>query len=266
MPSFLHSLDRSLVSHDPFPHIYVEELIDDGLCRQLATQVPPVDIYTSGRSFYDDEKLYLSSQRLLSDPGVSKTWKRIVAEHICPETYWDFYRLFEAEIARESPELADRLSKVQSSRIGQRGRDTDCDVLMEAQLVYFMPVRGASGAERGPHVKTPEKIFGSFLCLRRDDDDSSGHDFVLHTMRNGSAPALGKRNQVDANDLVPVRRLPRKRNTYVGFLNTPRTVTEMTPRSTCTKPAVYLNILVALSPRMWQPSRLSRLFAGWRRW
>jgi hypothetical protein len=266
MSSFLHSLDSSLVARDPFPHIHVEGLIDDTLCRQLAEQVPPVEKYKNGRSFYDDEKLYLNSKRLLSDPDVPDVWKSVVAEHIRPDTYWDFFNLFKSELERESSELADRLANVKSSRVGQRGTGKDLDVFLEAQLVYFMPVQGSSGAERGPHVKTPEKIYGSFLCLRRDNDESRGHDFVVHGIRNGSVPTLGVRNQVDTADVVPVRKFPRKRNRYIGFLNTRRTVTEMTPRSQTASPAVYLNILVALSPSMWQPSRVRGLVSGWRRW
>jgi hypothetical protein len=162
--------------------------------------------------------------------------------------------------------LAERLAKLDSSRIGHRSQGNDYDVLLEAQHVYFMPVRGVSGAERGPHVKTPEKIFGSFLCLRTDDDDSTGGDFVLHGARPGATPRFGTRNQIDPKDLIPVRTYPRKRNVFVGFLNTPRSVTQMTPRSSSAKPSVYLNILVGLSPRMWQPNRLKRMISGWQRW
>jgi hypothetical protein len=264
MPSFLHSITRSAVATQPFPHVHVESLIDESLCSALIAELPPVAEYTDGRDFYDDEKLYIPGRRLLSDPAVSENWKRAIRDNTTAETYYDFYRLFGTEIQNEFPKIAERLARIDPSRICLRGCSKNYDVLLEAQLVYFMPVRDVTGAERGPHVKTPEKIYGSFLCLRKFDDESSGHDFVLHNPISGSKPTLGKRNQVDHT--VPAKTFPRKRNTYVGFLNTRRSVTQMTPRSTSFVPAAYMNILVELSPHLWQENNVKRFFIGWRRW
>lgn len=273
MPSIFSSLDPSMVVHDPFPHVCVEGLLDDELCRQLATEILPPQKLTAGRAFSDDEKFYRSGSDLLADPEVSQAWKQIIAENVSAAAFRDFYRLFEEDISREFPAVADRLAKLDPSRIGERSpssrgraRHKDLDVHMEVQQVYFMPVRGAAAAERGPHLKTSEKIFNGFLCLRTEGDDSTGGDHVLDRIRPGATLSLGNRNQVDPKDVCPARTIPRRRNIFVGYLNTPRSVTEMTPRSTSPFPAVYLNILVGLSPRMWRPSAFSLLHRPWRRW
>jgi hypothetical protein len=270
MPSIFAGLDSSMVVRDPFPHIYVEGLLDDDLCRRLAEEIPPPDKYTRGRIFSDDEKFYRPGTELIADPDVSETWKRFISENIGVNAFLDFYRIFEEEIAREFPEVAVRLGKTDSLRVGVRSprtrdriADNEYDVLMEAQHVYFMPVREGR-TERGPHLKTPEKIFGSFLCLRRDEDDSTGGDFVLHSVAQGAR--LGARNQIDPGDVSPARVIPRRRNVYIGFLNTRRAVTEMTPRSPSPHSSVYLNLLVGLSQKVWRQSIVSPFNWSWRRW
>jgi hypothetical protein len=277
MPSIFHNLDPALVVRDPFPHICVEGLLDDELCRQLAAEIVPLQELTGGRGYSDDEKFYRYGPELLANPETSECLKRFIAENVTADAYRDFYRLFEADIAREFPKLAHRLAKVAPSRIGQRtsprarsrdrARDKKLDVHMDVLQVYFMPVRGTDAAERGPHLKTSEKIFNGFLCLRTDEDNSTGGDQVLHGIQPGAPLSPGHRNQVDPKDIYAARTIPRQRNTFVGYLNTPRSVTEMTPRSTSPFPSVYLNIVVGLSPRMWRSSVFSLLRRrSWRRW
>jgi hypothetical protein len=259
-----------MVVRDPFPHICVEGLFDDELCRRLAEEVPPPEKYTNGRVFADDQKFYRSPTELIGDPEVSETWRRMILDNLGADAFKDFYRIFEDDIAREFPEVAGRLAKQDSLRVGQRsarGRDRTADnkhdVLMDIEQIYFMPVRDGH-ADRGPHVKTPEKIFESFLCLRRDVDASTGGDFVLH--RVPSDVPLGNRNQIDPAYANPVRVIPRRRNVFVGFLNTRRAVTQITPRSPSPFHSVYLHLIVGLSQRVWRRSLISPFHWSWRRW
>jgi hypothetical protein len=252
MPSFLHSLDRSAVSLEPFPHIVIENLLDDALCRELAAGVSPIEKFTGGRSYPDNFKLHRHAHTLLDDPTLSVKWREIILTHLTPDAFADMVRLFSPQIAREYPDVARKLENPDSLEIGVRGRDKNCDVMLDALFVLHMPVSGVSCAERGPHVKRPKKLFESAFCLRQEGDASAGGDLVLHRVCDGNAPPLGVRMQVDRALVKPAKVIPRKRNTLVFWMNTPRSVTEITPRAPSSHPSVYFNILAEFPRTLFQ--------------
>lgn len=255
MSSFFRHLDSSMVVRAPFPHICVENFLAEEDCRQLAIEVPPIEIHTQGRSFPDDHKIYRRSPELLSDANFSARWRQIIADNLTADVFYDILRIFKEDIAREYPALAAEFGRKNPLNIGVRGVDRDCDGMLEAQLVYFMPVKGATGSERGPHVKLAQKLLGSFLCLRSDDDKSSGGDIILHGIRHDVAPVFGARDQIDLKYLTPARIIPRRRNVFVCWLNTPRSITQMTPRGRSEFPSVYLNILAEAPEKLFQLPR-----------
>jgi hypothetical protein len=257
MPSFLHFIDRSSVSLDPFPHIVIENLLDDALCGELAAAVPPIGKFSGGRMYPDNHKLHLHAHRLLEDPTLSERWRETILNHLTPDAFADMVRLFLPDIAHEYPELGRKLGKPSSLKIGVRGRDEHCDVALDALLVLHFPIAGAPCAERGPHVKMPKKLFESAFCLRQDGDTSAGGELILHRVRGGKAPPLGKRMQVDRALVTPAKVIPRKRNTLVFWMNTPRSVTELTPRATSSHPSVYFNILAEFPRKLFRVPGLS---------
>jgi hypothetical protein len=114
---------------------------------------------------------------------------------------------------------------------------------LDAQFVLHMPVAGSACAERKPHVKGPTKLFEGVLCLRLDEDNAEGGDLVLHRIHDGIRPRFGARMQIQPNTVSPAKIIPRRRNTLVLWLNTPRSITELTPRATTPFPSIYFNIL-----------------------
>lgn len=254
MASIFRNLDSSVVVRDPFPHICIEGALDEELCRQLATAIPPIKTFTKGRDYPDNHKLHRRAAELLADSELPDNWRRIVTEHVNADVFKDMLRLFRADIASEYPALENKLASP-SLHVGVRRRDSECDVAVDAQLMLHMPVRGPARAERGPHVKGPEKLFEGVLCLRSDSDSSSGGDFILHRIRPNVSPIFGERHQTETKYLTTARIIPRRRNTFLFWLNTPRSITQVTPRGTSPFPSVYFNILAQVPQNLFELQR-----------
>jgi hypothetical protein len=243
MPSLLHALNPSSVQPEPFPYICVEGLLDDAFCRELASSVPPIETFMNGRVYPDNHKLHRRAYSLVGDDSLTQHWQRLVADHLMPDTFTDMVRLFAPYVAQEYPALARKLERPDSIRVGVRNLEKDYDVYLDAKLVLHTPVTGMACAERAPHVKAANKLFEFVLCLRQDEDIAPGGDLILHRSRDGVAPRFGARNQTDPRSVVPVRTIRRRRNTLVGWMNTARSVTEVTPRATSPYSSVYFQVL-----------------------
>src|SRR4051812_13548027 len=128
MPSFLERLDHFAVVRKPFPHVCIENLLDDDLARRLSSEIPALETFANGRTVSDNQKLFRRAPDLLADPGLTPSWRQIIADHVNPQAFWDLVQLFQDDIAREFPDLSHELLAIGPSDIGIRGRDSDCRV------------------------------------------------------------------------------------------------------------------------------------------
>ena len=202
-----------------------------------------METFTNGRVYPDNYKLHRRAYSLVGDDKLTQVWQRLVADHLMSDTFMDMVQLFAPYVAQEYPALAKKLERPNSIRVGMRNLEKDCDVYLDAKFVLHTPVKRVACAERAPHVKAANKLFEFVLCLRQDEDVDPGGDLILHRIRDGVAPRFGARNQTDPRSVVPVRTIRRQRNTLVGWLNTARSVTEVTPRAASPYPSVYFQVL-----------------------
>ena len=244
IPSPFRKISRDQVLRDPFPYVCIENFLDDATYRQLAAGAPPLERVTGGAKYPDDFKLYWQWSRILADPDTPVPLRRILESFASLDTFHFLAELFGPEIAHEYPSLD--IAAITNERIGMRGVDTACDAMLEAQFLMHAPIHGRAGAERTAHAKGPDKLFEGALCMRRDEDDAEGGDFRIYRVRPGHRPLFGARGQIDIRSIEVVRTIPRRRNTFVLWLNTPRSITDLSPRGPSPVPSVYLNFLIQL--------------------
>src|SRR5205807_1812910 len=70
-----------------------------------------------------------------------------------------------------------------------------------------------------------------------------GGDMILCKILPDVSPVFGARDQINPKLVSPARIIPRRRNTLVAWLNTPRSITEITARGPSPVPSVYLHVL-----------------------
>jgi hypothetical protein len=229
----LRDLIPEQVVTDPFPHLVMEQALDDSLCRQLVHEFPPLEEFTRGRPYRSNQKFLYRGSQALRDPSLSATMKRFFQEYQQPCVWDDLIRLFRPHMLAEYPDFERRFGALDRMRIGVRDVDdfSKCDVLLDSKLVLHTPVTGQPSVERGPHIKIRRTLFLGYLYLRPDHDDSLGADHVFYSIKPGGE-LLFDRTQATDPDLLQAEKIyPYRRNIFVLFMNSPRSVQGLTMRS-----------------------------------
>jgi hypothetical protein len=243
--SLLSTLSPDAVVSEPFPHLVVKDALDPALCDRLTREFPAQEFFVKGRLLGENKKIVRRAVDALREPGLSPAWRSMIEEHLRPETFAEWVRLFGEHLWKEYPQFAGSWEDASQLRIGTRSsaHEWDHDVLLDAALVAHTPVRTGIRPERGPHVKEPDKPFLGFLFLRPEEDHAEGAELCLYRTPAGQSVTFTDRNQVATGDVQLIRRIPYRRNTLVLLLNTPHTVTTHAARGASPFPAQYFHFL-----------------------
>jgi hypothetical protein len=246
--SLLTGISPDLVVRHPFPHLVVQDALDPELCDTLAREFPPLESFVKGRDLKENKKIVRRATDLLADTALSPAWRSMIQEHLRPEVFEEWVRLFGAELQREHPGFEEAFGDPALMRVGTRGLTEEGvhDVALDAALVAHTPAISGPGAERGPHLKEPNKPFLAFLFLPPDEEDAQGAELEIYQVKEGSAVQFYERNQTALEHLEVAHRVPYRRNTLVLMLNTPRSITTHAVRGPSQVPVRYFHILAEL--------------------
>lgn len=246
--SLLTGISPQTIVRDPFPHIVAGDVVGEAMCDELTQAFPALGSFTRGAARRQNQKIVRRSTDLLSDPGLSPLWRTVIEEHLQHGMFQEWMTLFGHDLTKEHPSIAGGLPEAELARVGQRGVGDEFshDVFLDAALVAHTPVTEGTCAERGPHVKEPDKPFLGFLFLRPPQDVAEGGELCLYAAKEGAQLSFAGRNQADAAELELVRSVPYRRNVLVLLLNTARTITTHAPRGVSPFPMQYFHFLVQL--------------------
>ncbi|MBI4752205.1 MAG: hypothetical protein HY774_27270 [Acidobacteria bacterium] len=231
--SFLSTLSPSQIVHEPFPHIVVENALPEPLCRQLTQDFPPLNVFTKGQPYRDNQKLYYHALPALTENHLSPSWKSLMADFLHPQTWSEICRLFQPAILNAYPDFESRFGKPDQLRSGVRLREgfTTCDLLLDSMLLIHTPITGSPCIERGPHLKLFDTLYLGYLFLRSEDDQAEGGDLEFFSVKPGATVCLNQRKTVDREILKLEKVIPYRVNTLVLFLNTPRSIQGLSART-----------------------------------
>ena len=97
MESLLSAVKKSDIRTDPFPHILVENVVDNTLCLKLFSEFPSLETITKGKTYGSNERFSFSAKDVLKGNSVSKLWKSFIERHVSN----DFLQEFVDEICVE---------------------------------------------------------------------------------------------------------------------------------------------------------------------
>jgi hypothetical protein len=231
--SLLSRITPDRVIAEPFPHVVVEHAIEPELCRRLIREFPPAESFTRGKSYRSNHKIYRRGVEALRDRSLSEAWREIVAEHLEPSLWHDLVRVFRPHLLREYPDFERRFGRMDGFRVGSWGLHdfSSRDLLLDSKLLLHTPVVGESAVERDPHFKRFSSLFFGYLYLRPDADDSAGGDHAFYSLKPGGELVLDKRQTLDPSLVNLEKLIPYRQNTFLCFMNTPRSIQNNTPRS-----------------------------------
>lgn len=238
-------LDTAVVEDDPFPHFIVPDLIDPEICRRLIAELPPLDVISNGEPLGNNQQFWLSARETSALPELSPTWRMILEEGVSDRFMGRLTRKFAPAIAREYPQIeadyglpAERLPTV----VRQKGELRPGVLNVDAQIMINSPAVVPGTVARGPHIDRPKKLFVGLLYLRAEGDDSTGGDLelceALDAVPRFAQGGLLPRERVRLRKTVPYRT-----NLFAAFVNTPRSLHGISPRSATPFPRVLMNFL-----------------------
>lgn len=208
---------------EPFPHIVIDNALNQELYRQLESEYP-FESKIEGYSGYANNTRYqISAVDGLRGGRLSPLWKEFVSYHVSKEFLAEVKNIFTPAIAKYYPQLS------VNGDVGVRFRDAKADVWMDCQPGMNSPVTEVTSV-KGPHLDNAHELYAALLYFRHPEDKSQGGDLELYKYRGNDYRLYGQRF-VESKYIEkvgdPVSYAP---NRLVLFLNTIDSVHAVTPR------------------------------------
>lgn len=226
--SILAGVTKADIRRDPFPHIILENPLDDDLYQALATTMPTAEYIGArqGKTVVSNERYNYMSQHILDDEAMSQVWKDFVTYHSSKEFLDEVLDLFYDDIIAANPDAEKICGPLRQLRVGRRNRDNfdTHDILMDCSAVINSAVTGKPSSYRGPHVDKPYKLFGGLFYMRLPNDDATGGDLLLYKFRDGThkfhvaeSEYRGSRFDIDPKYVEEVGRINYRSNVLVMY-------------------------------------------------
>lgn len=195
-------LDRvSEVLEDPFPHVVIENALDDKYYRGLLETRPQPEDILRGRKLGPNQRLDLPTE--LATSILHPQWIEFCTYH----SSWEFW---------------DRIVEVFRKTLGIYDLNNN-SIRLRCQPGLNTPTEGKTKV-RGPHLDNPRELFAGLFYMPTDED---GGDLELYRWKERKF--YGKL-EVPEDCVEWVKTVPYKSNTYVMFLNTENSLHGVTPR------------------------------------
>lgn len=250
MPSSI--LDRvkpADIVRDPFPHLVIENALPEDYFGRLAAEYPSLEAI-AGPGELENNIAYIKSASDLEAIGASAAWREFFAHHCSPAFYRQAATLWRDDVLTFYPDLERHFGKpLTDFSVGQRTKrksgDPEAkahDMKMDCQFVVNSPVR-VSRSVRGPHVDSQFKLFAALLYFRREDDDSEGGNLDLYRFATPNPSFERGSFQIDSSQVEKVTTVHYAPNTLLMWINSPRSVHGVSPRSVTNIERRYINFL-----------------------
>ena len=197
------------VRTDPFPHLVIENALDEDAFDALLRTRPPYN----GSADADNRRMVTPAWVMMTTEVMDRAWVDFATLHTRPEITRCVLALFADHLADTLPGLP------QAVRFGVQGIAdwNTADVLTDARLENISPARTA-GSHRKGHLDTPNRLFSALFYLRDPNDNSVGGGLDLFRWKDGPKGQLDA-FELPAADIEHVLTVPYQANTLVVFPN-----------------------------------------------
>jgi hypothetical protein len=251
--SILSGLQSDRIVHEPYPYVIVPDALEAAYYAELARSFPSLERIAGRGPFPSNRVFRMPACDVLPDLAIPAIWRDFFAYHCSGAFLGELVAFWHDVIYREYPSIETWFGKPLTQvttgvRVYQHGRAPEhipanmhSDAMLDCQFVVNSPVTKPSSV-RGPHLDKPYKLFAAILYLRDPEDGSTGGNHRLERFKT-QRYHFDRHYQVADRCVEPFAEVPYAPNTLVLWLNTPRSVHSVTPRSVTAVPRRYINLL-----------------------
>jgi hypothetical protein len=262
-PKLLSDLGSDDVVTAPFAHLVRHEAISAPMYTELASGFPALATLVRGQGDVGPNvAVRMTAHAVLAESAVSPVWRSFFRHHISLAHWRDVVRVFGEHFRRAFPDLEERVGRpFDAWRVVPRGSDGEGEVRLDCQFVMNTPAAEKSSV-KPPHVDRYDKIFSALLYMRDESDRADGGDLDLYRWRR--KPRFVKHRTL-VGDVERVQTVSYAPNTYVAFVNSPRSVHGVSPRDPTSVPRRYVNFIAEIPLKAFTPRQVSRVSRWWHR-
>ncbi|WP_448192472.1 2OG-Fe(II) oxygenase [Azospirillum sp. sgz301742] len=212
MRSLLSGITPADIRLDPYPHVFVRDVLDEDTHRALNDSFPPFSMMgwaNPKRLPRSNHRFQFSAWPILNSPDMPDVWKEFVTLHSSPAFFAEVVALFHAHwpAALKQALGGDLLDHPMGLLL--RDDFNRARILQDARAEINTPVTAGPSSSRGAHLDTPNRMFTCLYYLRHPDDDAEGGDLELFRWKNGPVADIDTyelpQDAVEVVETIPYR-------------------------------------------------------------
>lgn len=216
--SLLDGITPDLISADPYPHIFVPDVLDAEVARALGESFPPFSMigWDGGPPPPSNARFQMSAVMMDRFDGVAEVWREFAALHSSPAFFAQVVALFKDYWPQDLLQtmggslLGHSMGRIIEHEFAQRR------ILQDARVEINTPVTKGPSSSRGAHLDTPNRLFTCLYYLRSPEDDAVGGDLELFRWKD-RPPADFVSYDLPADSVEVVKTIPYRANQMVIF-------------------------------------------------
>lgn len=217
----------------PYPYAFTTRCLQSDVYAELKEKRPDWKKIAGNGSGTNNKRIDWSYQ--LGLDFCEPIWKDFIKYH----TSHAFYRQILFKFGRYLKQFYPKID-FDGATIGLRGSGEKADLYLDCLIGINTPVTQKSSVSP-PHLDHPNELWAGMLYMRADDDFAGG-DFIVDKL-TGIPREYGKR-QIHKEEVLPYSIVPYQQNTFVGFVNSPISVHEVSEREVTNSPRLLVNFVL----------------------
>ena len=247
----LDKVTASDVIASPFPHLVIENALDEDLYLQLSDQFPQHLLPEADKG---NAYTYYKASRALKEKKIGKLWYDFIKLHTSRVFYNKFLDVFGSHLLNLHPDLENRIGRKLKNlkpKVRHSNKLSFSPLAIDCQLAKCSPVTEPGKAVRsygndaGPHIDRPVAIYAGLLYFRMPGDVSTGGDLQLYEC-TANHPVYDSTNHIPEKIVKCFRKIPYASNTMVFFLNSPYSIHGVSVRDKTKFPRLHVNFISEL--------------------
>jgi len=232
----------SQVYEEPYPHVVIHNALPENIYNELDATFPINAVQSIEAVEGITHKLNTHDIEQMKVPNI---WQEFCAYHTSKAHVDNCINLFQNKIKKLLGEkMFDQIiqADIKPRRTYEDRNNDDTLITSECQLVVHKPLP-EDMTTRSVHLDNPGEIYAGLLYMKPKADQSTGGDFVIHESKPVKKVKKRGGRPVDQRHHNPVKTIEYQPNTFVMFLNLPRSVHGVTPRLNAVLPRRSVNII-----------------------